>query len=217
MTLANRFAQALHKSGLTQKALAELIGLSQQAINKIVDGTTKHPRKMEAIATALNTSPEWLLYGKHSAKMDGLAYNVESAADPKGLLPEIGWIAAGHFANTPSYDPFDDMVATHPRPANAGANAYALRVRGISNENLGARLTYSDGDIIFMSRERAPQHGSMVAVYCADRHETIFKQLVIENGTQYLRALNPAWPEQIISIKENMHIVGVAIGRYIPS
>jgi len=38
-----------------------------------------------------------------------------------------------------------------------------------------------------------------------------FKQLIIEGGHQYLKALNPEWPKPIIEIIENARICGVVV------
>jgi SOS-response transcriptional repressor LexA len=40
--------------------------------------------------------------------------------------------------------------------------------------------------------------------------------LIIEGDRKYLKALNPAWPEQIIEINGNATICGVMIGKWVP-
>lgn len=44
-----------------------------------------------------------------------------------------------------------------------------------------------------------------------DEHEATFKQLVVEGGQRFLRALNPAWPDPIIQIDDNATLCGVVI------
>lgn len=68
-TLAERLVFARERSGLTQQQLGELLGISQQTIQKIEGGEINRPRKITAIADALTrrgpvkVSPAWLLFG----------------------------------------------------------------------------------------------------------------------------------------------------------
>lgn len=74
MTLAKRFAAAREASGLTQRQLAERVGLEQQTINAIENGTTLQPRKLTALAEALQVSPTWLQFGVTTAAEPSTAY-----------------------------------------------------------------------------------------------------------------------------------------------
>lgn len=76
-----------------------------------------------------------------------------------------------------------------PCPRKFGPHAFALRVRGISMEP-----RYHDGDIIFVDPDAHIEHGKYVVVLLDDEHEATFKQLVMESGQRFLRALNPDWP-----------------------
>lgn len=44
-----------------------------------------------------------------------------------------------------------------------------------------------------------------------DSQEATFKQLIIEEGHQYLKALNPDWPNRIIEVNSNATICGVVV------
>ena len=61
-----RFKQARLDKGLTQVQLAEIVGASQTAVNKIEIGSTKKPRNIVEFAEALEVTPTWLTYGDHS-------------------------------------------------------------------------------------------------------------------------------------------------------
>lgn len=63
MTFADRFTSARKAAGLSQDELGKLVGLTQQAIQAIENGTTAQPRKIKQIALALGTTPEALLFG----------------------------------------------------------------------------------------------------------------------------------------------------------
>jgi SOS-response transcriptional repressor LexA len=44
-----------------------------------------------------------------------------------------------------------------------------------------------------------------------DTAEATFKQLIVEEGHQYLKALNPEWPNRIIEVNQNARICGVVV------
>jgi SOS-response transcriptional repressor LexA len=44
-----------------------------------------------------------------------------------------------------------------------------------------------------------------------DTHEATFKQLIVESGRMYLKALNPDWPTRIIEVTEDAFICGVVV------
>lgn len=74
MTLGERLAAARKASNLSQKALGELVGLEQQSINAIESGVTSQPRKLNALAEALQVSPLWLQFGVTTAAEPSSAY-----------------------------------------------------------------------------------------------------------------------------------------------
>lgn len=74
MTLGERLAAARKASNLSQKALGELVGLEQQSINAIESGVTSQPRKLNALAEALQVSPLWLQFGVTTAAEPSTAY-----------------------------------------------------------------------------------------------------------------------------------------------
>lgn len=58
-----RFRLALKISGMSQKQLASIIGVSQPAIQKLVSGATSSTRNVVQIAKALHVDPIWLTTG----------------------------------------------------------------------------------------------------------------------------------------------------------
>ncbi|WP_329909990.1 helix-turn-helix transcriptional regulator [Serratia quinivorans] len=62
-TYASRLNQAMEAAGMTQAALAEMVGLAQASIWKLTSGASKGSRKTVEIARALGVSPEWLSFG----------------------------------------------------------------------------------------------------------------------------------------------------------
>ena len=62
--LATRLQDLLHENRLSVNAFSKLVGVSQQAISKIVRGETLNPKNILEIATALNVDPHWLKTGE---------------------------------------------------------------------------------------------------------------------------------------------------------
>lgn len=70
-TLAERLKEARTLRGLTQKALADLVGVSQAAIQKIETGKASQTTKIIELANALNVRPEWLSNGSDEMQSAG--------------------------------------------------------------------------------------------------------------------------------------------------
>jgi phage repressor protein C with HTH and peptisase S24 domain len=60
MTLGDRIKKRLLALSMSQAKLAQIVGISPQAIGKIISGGTSHTAHLYKIARALNTSPEYL-------------------------------------------------------------------------------------------------------------------------------------------------------------
>lgn len=58
--LSIRLLEAMSAHSLTQQELADAVGCSDVAINKILKGHTKRSRLMPAIAAVLNVDLRWL-------------------------------------------------------------------------------------------------------------------------------------------------------------
>lgn len=70
MTLAERLKEARKSKGLTQKALGEIVGVSQAAIQKVETGKANQTTKIIDIAQALGVRPEWLASGEEPMRAD---------------------------------------------------------------------------------------------------------------------------------------------------
>lgn len=70
-TLAERLKEARTKLGLTQKALADLVGVSQAAIQKIETGKANQTTKIVELSGALKVRPEWLGSGEGPMLLKG--------------------------------------------------------------------------------------------------------------------------------------------------
>lgn len=70
-TFSERLLAAMTAAGLSQAQLAERVGISQPAIQKMTSGKTSGSRKMVELARALGVRPEWLSSGGGAMSEDG--------------------------------------------------------------------------------------------------------------------------------------------------
>ncbi len=61
--LGARVTRTRLRKGWTQHELADNVGTSQAVVQRIETGKCVHPRNIDRIATALNVTPAWLMFG----------------------------------------------------------------------------------------------------------------------------------------------------------
>lgn len=89
-TLAERFTASREKAGLTQFQLAQLAKVSQTAISKIENGTTKKPKDINRFAKILRVSADYLENGEESTDQNNGIQNLSySAAELVSLIQEL--------------------------------------------------------------------------------------------------------------------------------
>jgi SOS-response transcriptional repressor LexA len=122
------------------------------------------------------------------------------------LHPLISWVQAGEWSEIAEgyVPPYGEEL--FPCPVHCSKETFVLRIRGASMEP-----KFRDGELIFVDPNVEAIHGKYVVVRLNDSNEATFKQLIIEDERQYLKALNPNWPTPIIEIKADATICGVAV------
>lgn len=65
-SIGARMLRKMSELNISQEALANEVGISQNSISKIITGKTQRSRYMPAIAKTLNVSEQWLLFGDSS-------------------------------------------------------------------------------------------------------------------------------------------------------
>lgn len=206
MDLGKRVEKKRVQLGMTQAQLGLMAGLAQNSIHNIESGETKRPRKIDALAEALNCTPEYLLFGIGEAQ-DGektINSNVSLGPTLKAAVPLISWVQAGAWSEISEIKAYD--ADRYLCPVKCSDLTFALKVHGVSMEP-----KFYEGDLIFVDPEAECIHGSYVVARLDDNNEATFKQLIIESGHKFLKAANPNWPEQLIPINGNCTLVGKII------
>jgi len=207
-----RIARAIKVSGLKKGDIAAACGVANSAVTQWISGESKSlkPENLFALAKVTGFNAQWLAIGEGQDRIDS---NVEPGPETKGLIPLISWVQAGAWCEVVDLYAAGDAEEWLPCPANHGPRCFALRVRGESMFDPHGRRSFREGDIVFVDPDRQAENGSLVIAKLTDSQEATFKQLVIEDEKRYLKALNPSWPERMMPINGDCHIVGVVFSK----
>ncbi len=130
----------------------------------------------------------------------------EPGPDPRYLHPLISWVQAGEWTEIAGEAGPGDAETYLPCPTTCSKETFVLRVEGMSMEP-----KFHEGDLIFVDPNVAAVHGKYVVVRLDESNEATFKQLIVEGNQQYLKALNPDWPNRIIEVNAAATICGVVV------
>ncbi|MEH3452395.1 helix-turn-helix transcriptional regulator [Phytobacter diazotrophicus] len=199
MTLAERLKEARSARGLTQKALGELVGVSQAAIQKIETGKAEQTTKLVDIARALKVRPEWLGSGLGAMKVSDDA-----------LPPENEWGTVDAWdKNTPL--PADEVevpflkdiefACGNGRVQEEDHNGFKLRFSKATLRRVGAN-TDGTGVLCFPavgnSMEPLIPDGATVAINCNDKRIVDGKVYAVnQDGWKRLKMLYRVGPDKV--------------------
>lgn len=97
-TLASRLKQARRMAGLTQKDLAQRVGVSQPVISQLENGQNLQSLHLPAIAKACGVYFEWLASSEASPEL--VVLTKEQLADLLRETYRLGWDASGEGYNS---------------------------------------------------------------------------------------------------------------------
>ncbi|MDD2056305.1 helix-turn-helix domain-containing protein [Pseudomonas putida] len=214
--IGNRVAQRMHELGWSEGELGRKSGVPQPTIHRILTGASASPRQanVEKIAKALGVTTEWLWKGGEAPNIHtGPNSNIEPGPRIRGFVPLISWVQAGAWCEMQEVLELQDVESWLPCAVSHSSATFALRVRGLSMFNPHERRSFREGDIIFVDPAKDYENGSLVIAKLADSREATFKQLVIEGQRQFLKPLNPSWPDPIIELPDDALICGVVVSK----
>ncbi|MEW5248891.1 LexA family protein [Microbulbifer sp. 2201CG32-9] len=236
-TFGERLREARKEAGLTQKALADKVGITKSAISQAELGMTKglsHTSLVRA-CRAMDVSAEWLSFGKgamhpfqspiqstkglhdpaeQTQPTTGLISNVSPGPAILGRVPLISWVQAGDFCETVDLFEPGDAEEWLPCPATHSDRTYALRINGDSMTSpYPGQRSYPPGTIVFVDPDRQLTNGCRVVAKLEG--DVTFKTYSEDMGRKYLRPINPSWKTQDITDLPVI-ICGIVIGSYMP-
>lgn len=197
-----------------QAEFSALIGKSPSYVGQLVRGVGSFgDRVARQIEQQCGKPKGWL--DQAQTELAALSHGASSPRE-QGLCPMLSWVAAGswHGMETPDGSG-DDAEEWLPCPVRHSASTFVLRVRGESMYNPLGRISFSDGDLIFVDPQRHPENKACVVVRREQDQSATFKQLIQEgeppSARRYLKPLNPNWPEPILEFQDNDELCGVVI------
>ena len=198
-TFAERLNAAMNMASLSQAQLAERVGISQPAVQKMASGKTTGSRKMVEIARALNVRPEWLSTGIGAMKVSDDA-----------LPPENEWGTVDAWdKNTPL--PADEVevpflkdiefACGSGRVQEEDHNGFKLRFSKATLRRVGAN-TDGTGVLCFPavgnSMEPLIPDGATVAINCNDKRIVDGKVYAVnQDGWKRLKMLYRVGPDKV--------------------
>ena len=196
--------------------LARLVGTSSSYLSQVRNRTTTPSGQPRGIGNRLASMLEAGM-GKPSGwldepHVDGANAPPQPSSHGDGLIhgkgrlcPLVSWVQAGDWSEAHDLGSTGDENL-HICPVSCGSNTFALRVKG---ESMAPE--FQEDDVIFVDPDRSPDPNSYVVVCTEATGEATFKKLIEEGGQQYLRAVNPAWPNPIVEARPDARIRGVVV------
>jgi SOS-response transcriptional repressor LexA len=204
-TIGQRIRVARKARGLSQPALGKIISVSKSCVSQWELGEIKNIEgdNLIKLCKALQTTPDWILYGK--GDMEAKNNNKNNEIHGKISLhrvPLIGWLDIKNNRNTLE----SECVLT---TAQVGSDAFALKVKGDSMLNPHGSPSIPEGYIIIVDPAQEADNNDLVIAFLNDALEPTFKKLIVDGSKRYLKALNPSYPA--IEVDDNCEILGKVV------
>jgi len=209
MSIGSRIREARLAAKLTQKALAQRVGMAQASLSELETGESQGTTMVASFAAALGVNALWLETGK-GAMLGGNAAAASEAPfiETDTLFPGAVRVVVGNEPDTiavprvrlrlragiAQFDTEPDMNGDgHEQMPRAvltalrldPRNLLALRVRGMSMEP----MLFEDDVIIIDKSDTKPVSREVYAVNF--NGEACIKQLIYRSGDWYLHSINP--------------------------
>ncbi len=193
------------EKGYSQRALAEMLNVSQQLIAKYEAGTsTPSPKTIAQIAALFGVSADYLVGSTVSKEPKPLASNIFSM--PKMVKkPLLGTIACGQqILATESVNEYVDV------PENIHCD-FAVRCKGDSM--IDARIY--DGDAVYIQQQEEVENGQIAAVLIEGECETeaTLKRVYLSSDSITLVPENRSYAPLVFTgnAMNRVHIIGRAV------
>jgi phage repressor protein C with HTH and peptisase S24 domain len=217
-----RLAQALDALGISQTDLANVTGVSPQAVHQWISGESRpKTSRLQQIIRELNVSERWLLWGE--GHMEATTSRDQNATgDHPDYGNSVARIDKTSGRKVPLVD-LEDILVSEDR-INLGDKTYNRRkieTKFPCGENSLAFIVRDksmepklhQGDIVIIDPDLQPVPEDLIVVYLIDRQRNIFRQFTFgTNGEVLLVPLNPKFEAFRFSASEwleKVFVVGV--------
>jgi SOS-response transcriptional repressor LexA len=207
MTTYERIKQARESAGYTQKELAKLLKVAQQAVHQweLAPPAGTHPKKINELAALLGVSVEWLLNGEED--IECLPYSLAPRC------PLLEWEDAVEWPSNKKELKENKKLQYPAKNIVLSGKCYQLEIEDDSMVNyLGGGKGFYPGKKIIIDPKKGYSDKSFVVAQIKNFPKLIFRQFIEGPGGAYLAALNAAnksYPP--IDFTEDVKIMGVAV------
>ncbi|MBF0295628.1 MAG: helix-turn-helix domain-containing protein [Magnetococcales bacterium] len=218
LTLSDRIQTARKFANLTQKQLADRVGISQTAVHKLECGRSRSSRRTVSIALTCGVDPIWLDTGRGEMSLGGhpgtdpglaVAESAEGYRVPViARIPLISWEEAKSYTpeTADSHHP-ENVKAWIPVAPKTSAKAYALEVPDDSMQP-----EFTEGEIIIVDPTIKAEHNRFLIARTPGDNRCTLKQLIVHGARQYMKPLNSRYP--LIEIQDQLIVSGVVVAKY---
>ncbi len=220
MTLSERVKTARKQADLTQKELADRVGVSQTAIHKLESGRSVSSRRTVSIALTCGVDPIWLDTGRGEMSLIGSTPGMTQAELAKAAtdgeihraplfarLPLISWEDASQSCEEPAESFHPKAEAWIPVAPRSSDRTFALRVPDDS-----MKPEFQEGEVIIVDPTLPGKHNQFLIARMEGDSMATFKQLIVSGNRTYLKPLNSRYP--LIDVQGEMRVCGVVVGKY---
>lgn len=131
--------------------------------------------------------------------------------------PKITWVQAWDWRSIMnSFNKGEgEYMALYSAGKGCGRNTFVLEIENESMCNPDMPLSFKKGDIIYIDPDAKFKSEAFALIKIKSKKETFFRQVLTENKTRYLKALNKDWPDRITKMTDDHEIIGLLRQVYI--
>jgi SOS-response transcriptional repressor LexA len=212
-TLGKRLRRARKNKGLSQKALAERIGIKQQAVQRIERGDVKNSCYIVELAHALEVSSDWLVTGKEWRPPITYTSELQNRYTPALIkqAPLLSWQDIDEMRNL-SFTLQNRSII--PIFNDHGDKCFVLELKDDSMcSPKNDLISFLQKDLLFVQVDRVPLPNEFVIARLAATNEIICRRYVCDDDNHaFLIPLNAAYAS--IRVTPEIEIIGVVFMRY---
>lgn len=214
-TLNERIKHARKNAHLTQKELANKVGITKAAVQRLENGSSASSKKTVSIALACGVDPIWLETGRGKIALPGSAYSMNESGEGGRTvrtcslltrIPLISWDELAKFCDYSRKSVKLKVASWVPVAPKVSECSFALKVPDDSMEP-----EFREGEIIIIDPMMIVSHNQYLVARERQNRPT-FKRLIHYGDKQYLKPLNDRCP--LVEVEGDLHAYGVVVCKY---
>lgn len=209
MSIAKRIEEARKHAGLTQKGLADKVGISQTAVHKLEAGRSKSSRRTVSIALTCGVDPIWLETGR--GEMTTFTPTGGGQQTKSSLLTKSPILTTNGIINMVSngFDSLgeDDIKGWLPLDIPGENAAFGM---SIIDDSMAPE--FNESEVALFAPATTAVHGDFTLCLMNGDNSPIFAQLIVMGNKQYLKPINTRY--NLIEISGGLEVLGIAHSKY---